>query len=385
MTDRPAGTGAGDVVLSGISMVWDSGEPVLHDVDLVAPGGRVLSLLGPSGCGKTTLLRVVAGLEVPGSGTVAVGGRVLTGGRAAPRPPERRGVGMVFQDGALFPTMTVAGNVAFGLPAAQRRRGEGVDATLELVGLGGMGDRSPATLSGGQQQRVALGRALAQDPSVLLLDEPFSNLDARLRQRVRTDVHRLLDRLGVTTILVTHDRDEAFVLGDRVAVMRDGRIVQVGTPEEVYAEPVDPWVAGFVGDVVTLPAVVSGGIAETPVGPFPVAGPDGLVEVLVRPEQIRLLPVSEGVAELAGASGDDSGWRVALVEFRGPETAYEVDRVGAPAGGADVAGSRRDDGAAAGAAVRVVAPGRPRFSRGDRVVLAPAAGATALPVAPVSQ
>ena len=197
---------------------------VLRDVDLDVPSGSVVALLGPSGCGKTTLLRIIAGLEAPDAGEVRVGGRLLTG-PATSVPPEHRRVGMVFQDWGLFPHLTVAQNVGYGLPRGERR-GARVDEALELVGLVGLGHRSPTTLSGGQQQRVALARALAPRPSVLLLDEPFSNLDAALRVQVRGEVHRLLRELGVTTVFVTHDQEEAFVLGDEVAVMSEGRVVQ---------------------------------------------------------------------------------------------------------------------------------------------------------------
>ncbi|MEZ5136817.1 MAG: ABC transporter ATP-binding protein [Acidimicrobiales bacterium] len=192
---------------------------MLDDVSLRVPAGAMVALLGPSGCGKTTLLRAIAGLVAVDAGQVRVGDRVLTGDGVSV-PPERRQVGMVFQDWALFPHLSVARNVAYGLGGDQRadtdRR---VDDALAMVGLAGLGDRLPGTLSGGQQQRVALARALAPEPAVLLLDEPFSNLDAALRAQVRTEVHALLVRLGITTIVVTHDQEEAFVLGDEVAVL----------------------------------------------------------------------------------------------------------------------------------------------------------------------
>ena len=336
------------VEVAGITLAFDEGAPVLHELDLSIGPGEVLALLGPSGCGKTTLLRVVAGLEVPSAGSVTVGDDVLTA-PGVTVAPERRGVGMVFQDWALFPHLSVAENVGFGLPRGERRDSERITETLALVGLDGLGDRSPSTLSGGQQQRVALGRALARRPGVLLLDEPFSNLDATLRTRVRSDVHRLLGEVGVTTVLVTHDRDEAFVLGDRVAVMLDGRIVQVGTPEAVYREPRDLWVAGFVGEAVVLDATVGDSLAETSLGPLDVLLPTGAasgphhVQVLLRPEHLTIdVPTGGGGAD--GAAGV-----VELVEFSGPLTAYEVS----------VSGRR----------LRVTAAGRPRHGTGDSVVV----------------
>jgi len=221
---------------------------VLRDVDLRVEPGRIVALLGSSGCGKTTLLRTVAGLERLDAGEVRVGDRVLSASaRDIHLPPEKRQVGMVFQDWALFPHLTVAQNVGYGLPRSERR-GSRVDAALHMVGLDGLGDRQPATLSGGQQQRVALARALAPQPGVLLLDEPFSNLDSTLRVQVRTEVHQLLAELGVTTVFVTHDQEEAFVLGHEVAVMQAGRIAQQARPADLYARPANRWVATFVGD-----------------------------------------------------------------------------------------------------------------------------------------
>ena len=213
------------------------GPPVLTDLSLEIAPGELVALLGPSGCGKTTLLRSIAGLERPTHGTISVGGRVVTDNENFV-PPERRRIGMVFQDGALFPHLDVQRNVAYGLPRDQRRNGR-VDEALAMVGLADVADRMPGTLSGGQQQRVALARALAPRPGVLLLDEPFSNLDATLRLQVRAEMHRLLVDLGITTIFVTHDQEEAFVLGDRVAVLHDGHLVQVGTPDDLYRRPAD--------------------------------------------------------------------------------------------------------------------------------------------------
>lgn len=337
------------LAVAGVTLAFDEGIPVLDGVDLIVRAGEVLALLGPSGCGKTTLLRVIAGLEVPAEGTVVVGGRTLTSPSRL-EPPERRGVGMVFQDWALFPHLSVAANVGFGLPRGQRRASARIDDTLELVGLAGFGDRMPDTLSGGQQQRVALGRALAQRPAVLLLDEPFSNLDASLRSRVRADVRTLLAEVGVTTILVTHDRDEAFVLGDRVAVMRSGRVLQVGRPSELYTDPDDEWVAGFVGEVTVLVGLASGEFADTVAGPVALRRPtEGPVRVIVRPEQFVLDPPQRETSVAVG--------RVTLVEYHGPRTAYTVELDGA-------------DGAAVTAEVlRVVTTGLPAFGVDESVAV----------------
>jgi iron(III) transport system ATP-binding protein len=213
------------------------------------PGG-VLSLLGPSGCGKTTALRVIAGFERPDSGTVVLkGGSVTDGGQFV--PPERRRIGMVFQDYALFPHMTVAANVGYGLSRRPDRRRR-VAEVLDLVGLPEVDKRYPHELSGGQQQRVALARALAPEPDVILLDEPFSNLDASLRDRVRRDVREILAAAGATAVFVTHDQEEALAMSDEVAVMRHGRVVQAAPPDVLYRRPADPWVARFLGDADLL-------------------------------------------------------------------------------------------------------------------------------------
>ena len=267
---------------------------VLRGLDLAVPGGTLAAVLGPSGCGKTTLLRIVAGFERADAGVVVVGGRTV----AAPGvdvPPERRRVGMVPQEGALFPHLSVARNVGYGL----RRRGRSggrVDEVLALVGLDGYGDRMPHQLSGGQQQRVALARALAPRPSLILLDEPFSSLDAGLRADLRRDVRAALHADGATAILVTHDQAEALSLADEVAVMRAGRVVQAGTPASVYRTPADPWVTAFVGEAGLLPGTARDGHAETaagtvpllPLPPLPLNGDPVPVTVLIRPEQLHL-------------------------------------------------------------------------------------------------
>jgi len=286
-------------------------EPVLESIDLDVEPGEFLSLLGPSGSGKTTLLRAVAGLERPTAGSIAIGEAIVAGGSHWV-PPERRDVGLVFQDGALFPHLTVADNVAFGMPKRQRDRRR-IDELLEMVDLGGFGDRRPDTLSGGQAQRVALARALAPAPSVLLLDEPFSALDAALRTQIRVDVHRILSEVGVTTIFVTHDQDEAFVMGDRVAVLRAGVVEQVASPSELYRQPANPWVAQFVGEANIVDGQASGGFASTTIGSIPLQSSDaGSVALLIRPEQLKLLPGETATITEVEYFGHDTRYGVAF-------------------------------------------------------------------------
>ncbi len=255
-------------------------------LDLVLRAGEIAALLGPSGCGKTTLLRLLAGFERPDAGTIALGGTIVAGGRRFV-PPEQRRIGMVFQEYALFPHLDVEANVGYAL--GRRPDGARVAEVLDLVGLGGLGDRRPDELSGGQQQRVALARALAPTPQLILLDEPFSNLDAALRDRVRTEVRDILRAAGVTALLVTHDQEEALSLADTVSVMCAGRIEQTGPPEEVYGSPATRWVAEFLGEVDVLPGEASGGAATCALGRVPVPQDvTGPVEVLVRPESVSL-------------------------------------------------------------------------------------------------
>jgi len=269
---------------------------VLRGVDLDAERGEFLALLGPSGCGKTTTLRVIAGFEQPRSGAIEIGGdRVYDAATAGGRwvPPEGRRVGMVFQDYALFPHLSVARNVAFGLPRNIANREGRVTSALAMVGLAGLGERTPDQLSGGQQQRVALARALAPEPEVILLDEPFSNLDAELRASVREDVRRILREARMTAVLVTHDQEEALSIADRVAVMLEGKIVQVGSPEELYHRPASRKIADFIGDVQFGPGEASGRRARTVLGDIPLHGAfEGPVDVMLRPEMLRLTPIA---------------------------------------------------------------------------------------------
>jgi iron(III) transport system ATP-binding protein len=251
--------------------------------------GEIVALLGPSGCGKTTFLRLVAGFERPDSGTVLLAGAEVAGPGCFV-PPERRRIGMVFQDYALFPHLSVADNVAFGLGRRRRENGSQVDRLLALVGLAGLGGRLPHELSGGQQQRVALARALAPAPAVVLLDEPFSNLDATLRAEVRAEVRAILREASATAIFVTHDQEEALSLADRVAVMRAGRLCQFDTPDRLYAEPADRFVATFVGDADLVAGHWDGQHVVTAFGPLrcSTTAPPGAVEVVLRPEALRL-------------------------------------------------------------------------------------------------
>ncbi|HEU4451243.1 MAG TPA: ABC transporter ATP-binding protein [Gaiellaceae bacterium] len=307
--------------------------------------GEFVALLGPSGCGKTTLLRLIAGFEVPDAGVVRIGDEVVAGGAWV--PPERRHVGMVFQDYALFPHLTVARNTGYGL--ARRGREARVREALELVGLAGLADRYPHELSGGQQQRVALARALAPEPAVVLLDEPWSNIDPLLRASMRDELAAILRATGVTVLLVTHEQEEAFSLADRVALMREGEIVQAGAPEDVYYRPATRWAAEFVGAANVLPGRLADGLVETLVGRFPAPNGDapGDVEVLVRPELLELAVDPGGAGE------------VVCREFRGHDVFYRV---------------RLDDGTT----ICSQRPSNESIPLGARVVLRPHAGRVAL-------
>jgi iron(III) transport system ATP-binding protein len=265
----------------------------LDGFDLEVRRGELVALLGPSGCGKTTALRLIAGLEYPDAGSVRVLGRTVAA-RGTWVPPERRRVGLVFQEWALFPHLDVTGNVAFGLDGdADGRVGE----MLALARLEGLAHRMPHELSGGQQQRVALARALAPGPDLLLLDEPFSNLDAQLRAEVRSEVRALLGATSTTAVFVTHDQEEALSISDRVAVMLDGRVRQMGSPFEVYTAPADAAVARMVGQANLVTASVSGGLARSSLGEVPAPGlADGTCEVLIRPESVEIAADPRGPA-----------------------------------------------------------------------------------------
>ncbi|MDR9454921.1 MAG: ABC transporter ATP-binding protein [Spiribacter sp.] len=263
-----------------------------EDINLSVEPEELLCLLGPSGCGKTTLLRFAAGLERPQAGRVRIGNTLMSDSESSIwTPPEQRQVGLVFQDAVLFPHLSVMDNVGFGLPKlSAREREQRARALLAQLGLAPFAESFPHVLSGGQQQRVALARALAPSPRIMLLDEPFSGLDARLRDRIRDDTLHLLKRNGTATLLVTHDPEEALFMADRIAVMRDGRIVQQGNPTDIYCRPTDPFVVRFFGDVNEVRGVVADGRVETPVGPVDASHlADGTpAQVLIRPEALRV-------------------------------------------------------------------------------------------------
>lgn len=299
-----------------------NGNTVLDSIDLQLQEGSTTAVVGASGCGKTTLLRLIAGFETPGDGTVTIAGRQVASPHGS-TPPHRRNVGYVAQDGALFPHLTVGQNIAYGI------RGEGrekirtrVDELLEAVSLdGSFASRRPHQLSGGQQQRVALARALSRRPVLMLLDEPFSALDTGLRAATRKTVARLLADAGVTTLLVTHDQEEALSIADQVAVMRQGRFTQVGSPQHVYRQPNDRFTAEFLGDCIALPCVVASGVADCAFGRVPVRADDGAGTLLLRPEQL--------VATVISDSGQLNGvGTVSAVEFLGHDVLLTIDHAG---------------------------------------------------------
>jgi iron(III) transport system ATP-binding protein len=264
---------------------------VLDDVNLVVPEGSLTAILGASGSGKTTLLRVIVGFARAEQGTVRVGGRLVASGGRSHVPPHRRGVGYVAQEGALYPHLSVGQNVGFGLSRAERKRAARVTEVLELVGLDeSHAGRRADELSGGEQRRVSLARALAPGPRLVLLDEPFSGLDASLRVETRRAVLNALNAAGTTAVLVTHDQAEALSMGQEVAVLRDGRLVQTASPLDLYRRPVDIEVARFVGDAVILPGQACAGSVTSALGTQPISGErvEGPVYVMVRPEQIVL-------------------------------------------------------------------------------------------------
>jgi putative spermidine/putrescine transport system ATP-binding protein len=357
------------------------GDTVAVDaLSLEVARGEILTLLGPSGCGKTTTLRMIAGFEHPTGGRIVLDGRDVTA-----LTPQKRGMGMVFQSYALFPHLDVRENVEFGL-RSRGERGADVaakaDRALELVELAGYADRRVQALSGGQQQRVALARALAPEPPVLLLDEPLSNLDAALRERTRDELRALLKRMGMTAVFVTHDQEEAFALSDRVAVLSRGHLQQVGTPEDLYAEPANAFVAGFLGRANFLPARVVArdgpdlvcdvagvrwrarpspelSVAGRPPGDGQAEGGsmEGQVRLMMRPERLRL----GGGAEDPAAAGGGLPGRVGDRRFAGAASFYRVDT----------------------AAGEVLVQGGPADAApGDQVRVMPADGSTAIAFPP---
>lgn len=304
-----------------------SGRQVLNDVSLRVASGEVMCLLGPSGCGKTTTLRAIAGIERISDGSIRVDGRTLSDDTIH-LPPEARGVGLIFQDFALFPHLTVAQNIGFGLNGSRSDKAKRVEELLTRVDLVGYGDKSPHMLSGGEQQRVALARALAPRPGVMLMDEPFSGLDNRLRDGIRDETLELLKAEGTAVVLVTHEPEEAMRMADQIALMRGGRIVQQGAPYNIYNAPCDRDAAAFFSDINTITGTVNGALTDTAFGQFLAPGyPDGTeVEIIFRPQHVKIdfdrggrgpnpTPMdgtpARGVVQRARFMGHES-----LVEFR---------------------------------------------------------------------
>ncbi len=301
--------------LRSVSCAYDPTRPAIRDISFAAREGEILCLLGPSGCGKTTILRAIAGFEAVQSGEIFLLGRCVSSSMAT-IPTEDRRVGMVFQEYALFPHLRVADNIAFGLRHLSRaERQRRVQEMLQLAGLEGFERRYPHELSGGQQQRVALSRALVQNPVLLLLDEPFSNLDPDMAGHMRQELHALLRRMKTTTILVTHDHDEAFAIADRIAVLNQGVLEQMDSPEQIYHLPSTPFVADFVGQADFVTGHIQQGMVHTELGEFPntLCYEEGAsVVVMIRPDDIHLLPNKTA----------DS--RIVARQFRGSENLYTV-------------------------------------------------------------
>jgi iron(III) transport system ATP-binding protein len=309
-----------DLRIRGLAKAFGR-HPVLTDVDLAVPSGRLVAILGGSGSGKTTLLRLVCGFERADAGVIEVDRRVVAGPRVHV-PAEHRQVGYVAQEGALFPHLSVADNIVFGLPRRQRRARRRVAELLELVGLPlSFADRPPQALSGGEQQRVALARALAPAPRLVLLDEPFSSLDAALRTETRDAVAAALRAAGATGLLVTHDQAEALSMGHTVAVLRQGRLVQASDPLTLYRKPRDADLARFIGDAVLLPGMAASGRVTCALGVLrlPPEAPEGPVDVLVRPEQIQIAPAADGAGSGAGVRA-----RVGSVTFYGHDATVRL-------------------------------------------------------------
>jgi iron(III) transport system ATP-binding protein len=331
-----------DLRITGVTKAFGP-QQVLRGVDLTVPHGSFTAILGASGSGKTTLLRIVAGFERPDHGEVRLGDKVVDDGDGRFVPCERRRIGYVPQEGALFPHLSVGRNIGFGLPRGALSRARVVEL-LELTGLRGLGRRYPHELSGGQQQRVALARALAIAPEIVLLDEPFSSLDAAMRASVRADVLGVLRRAGTTSILVTHDQDEALSMADHVAILRRGVIAQVDAPAALYGHPGDAELAGFLGESNVLRGDVRDSVATTALGRLALAhwsgGPGGgPAQVLVRPEQIRLAEAPDGGVEATVESYEYFG-HDAVVRVR-PASAELPDLVVRVTGGRPVEPGRR--------------------------------------------
>ncbi|MDX6332723.1 MAG: iron(III) transport system ATP-binding protein [Streptosporangiaceae bacterium] len=322
------------ISIEAVSKVYPGGNQALREVSLAVEPGTFMVLLGPSGSGKTTLLRSLAGIERVTSGRISIGGRMMADGRVHV-PPDQRDLSMVFQDYALWPHLMARDNVAFALrrrklPRAQA--GERAAAMLDRVGLGALGQRYPNELSGGEQQRVALARALVADTGLILCDEPLSNLDADLRERMRLEISALVREAGATTVYITHDQAEAFALADRVGILEHGRLVQQGTPEEIYTQPATPFVARFTGLSGELPVQVRGTAADGTVGvelagpaqarPFHARGPglplgEAAALLMIRPTGVQLVASDTGEHHVTGTVAD--------VAFRGRGYEHAID------------------------------------------------------------
>ena len=319
------------ITLTGISKSF-GGFTALGNIDLAARPGEFLALLGPSGSGKTTLLRIMAGLEFPDSGSVAFDGVDVTA-----QAVSQRGVGFVFQQYALFRHMTVADNIAFGLNVRKRRDrpakaeiARRVEELLDLVQLSGLGKRFPAQLSGGQRQRVALARALAVEPRILLLDEPFGALDAKVRKDLRRWLRQVHDRVGLTSIFVTHDQEEALELADRVVVMDHGRIEQVAEPNAIYAEPASAFVFDFVGESNRLPVTVAGGRATYGGATLDAAGAaDGKATLFFRPHDTEIVDHADALPATVTLARPRGGGTRIEAELEGHPVPLEIDHQGA--------------------------------------------------------
>ncbi|QPD05376.1 MAG: putative ABC transporter, ATP-binding component [Candidatus Nitrospira kreftii] len=301
--------------LRSVSCAYDQNRPAIQNVSFSIREGEILCLLGPSGCGKTTILRAIAGFEPVRSGQIFLSDRLVSSSSETV-PTEERRVGMVFQEYALFPHLRVADNIAFGLhQLSKEERASRVEEMLRLTGLEGLERRYPHELSGGQQQRVALSRALVQNPVLLLLDEPFSNLDPDMASRMRQDLHALLHRTKTTTILVTHDHEEAFAMANRIAVLNHGEIEQLDSPELIYHLPATRFVADFVGQADFITGQIEQGVVHTELGAFPntIDGVEGAhVVVMIRPDDIHLIPNKSAKS------------RIVARQFRGSENLYTI-------------------------------------------------------------
>ena len=305
-----AGEGTEQIRVEGLSKSFGGGDPVVDDLSFTVLQGDILALLGPSGCGKTTTLRMIAGFETPDAGDIFLHGRKVTD-----LPPQKRNIGIVFQDYALFPHMRVEENIMFGMRlVAPRERAGRLGRWLDLMSLRGLEKRYPHQLSGGQQQRVALARTLAAEPDLLLLDEPFSNLDAALRNATRNEMRQLIKETGVTVILVTHDQAEALTFADQVGMMTEGKLCQLDTPEQIYQQPENALVAEFLGHTNLILAELNGTVATTPLGTMTTTvRKQGNFWVSVRPEHLEVVSDPEGEG------------RIITREFRGPDCYYEVE------------------------------------------------------------